>query len=538
MADVNRGQRVESPACAPSVHTVCALRWFALALVLLAACERTHAPPAPIECPPFNPLPLDRLTVEGAREAFRRAELRRHLRFQEAITPGYTVRLTREMAPQDAISARQVCFADLYEAGRILFEHEYSYADGLGGGDASKRADSPFRRVQRGAFGGPETQSCASCHWRGGPAGAGALQDNAFIQGDGDWVATGDPRNPPPLHGAGVVQALAQEMSAELAAARTSAIGQALADGKPVEIKLSSKGVEFGVLRVSANGQVDSSGIEGIDPDLVIKPFGWKGNFATIRDFVAESLHVHFNIQSAELIDQHRQRRNHSLVGRGRNINDPDNDGFIDELTHGQQTALVAYLAALEMPVVAVPDILHGAEAAAENLAPPSPIRFSDEWARGRQLFDELGCGSCHKPFLVLSNPRFVTRTHDGRTYSFDLSTDAEEPRVTYDARLGGYPVWLFSDLKRHDMGRSNMTRYKDRGVAKREFMTRRLWGLAQSGPYFYDGRAPTVDYAIMAHDGEAEYARDNFAELDHQTKGALRVYLMSMRREPRLVIP
>lgn len=510
----------------------------ACSLLGLSACERAESSPEPIECPPFAALPLDRLSVEGAREAYRRAELRRHLRFQEAIAPGYTVRLTTEMAPQDSISAGQVCFGDLYEAGRILFEHEYSYTDGLGGGDARKRTNSPFRRVQRGAFGGPETQSCASCHWRGGPAGAGALQDNSFIHGDGDWVATGDPRNPPPLHGVGVIQALAEEMSAELIAVRTSAIGQAMARGEPIEVPLTSKGVEFGVLRVSAAGQVDTSGIQGVDPDLVIRPFGWKGNFATIREFVAESLHVHFNIQSQELIDRHKQRRNHSLVGRGRNVDDPDDDGLIDELTHGQQTALVVYLAAQEMPVVAVPEILHEADPAAENLPPPSAIRFSDEWARGRQLFDEIGCASCHRPYLVLKNPRFTTRAHDGREYSFDLAADAEEPRLTYDPQLGGYPVWLFSDLKRHDMGRKNMTRYTDRGVAKSEFMTRRLWGLAQSAPYFYDGRAPTVDYAIMAHDGEAEFARDNFAELSLEGKGALRVYLISMRRQPRLVIP
>ena len=481
---------------------------------------------------------MDRLTVAGAREAHRRARVRQHLRYKETLSPGYTVELTARMTPQDAITGNRVCFSDLYEAGRILFEHEYSFADGLGGGDARHRETTPFRRVQRGAFGGPETNTCTSCHWRGGPAGAGGLQDNAFIFGDGDWVASADARNPPPLHGVGVIQALAQEMTRELHAIRAQAISRALSDGETQELPLRSKGVDFGIMRVDRYGVVDTSAIEGVDSDLVIRPFGWKGNFETIREFVAESLHVHFNIQSDEIISLHRERRNNSLVGSGRNVEDPDDDGLLDELADGQLTALVVYLAALEMPVVQLPDVLHEAEAVAENLPPPTPIRFSDEWARGQQLFDELGCATCHQPMMVLKNPRFTTKTHDGRSYSFDLSTQAEHPRLTYDETLGGYPVWLFSDLKRHDLGKQNASRYKDRGVAKNDYMTRRLWGLANSGPYFYDGRAPSLDDAILAHAGEAEFARDAFAELKRPEKGALRVFLMSLRRQGRPVIP
>ena len=87
-------------------------------------------------------------------------------------------------------------------------------------------------------------------------------------------------------------------------------------------------------------------------------------------------------------------------------------------------------------------------------------------------------------------------------------------------------------------MGQKNSSRYVDRGVPKEQYLTRRLWGLANSSPYFYDGRAPNVDHAILAHDGEAEYARDNFQELSRDDKGALRVYLMSMRRLGQAIIP
>lgn len=509
-----------------------------LCLATSHACNSAQPTQTPPECAPFSPLPLDRLTLEGAREAHRRAELRRHLRYMEAVSPGYTTRTTAPLVDQQRISAGQVCFADIYEVGRVLFEHEYGFADGLGGGDARASTEGPFRRVQRGAFGGPETHSCTSCHWRGGPGGAGGVQDNSYLMGDGDWISSADGRNPPPLHGAGAVQALAHEMTRALHEIRAQAIRRARAEGTTVTASLEAKGVDFGTLTVTPDGQVDTSAVDGVDPDLVIRPFGWKGNFGSIREFVAESLHVHFNIQSDELIAMHRTSRNNSLVGPGKDVNDPDDDGLEDELTHGQQTALVAYIAALELPIIEIPEPLHDMPARADGLLAPTPIRFHEQWVRGRQLFEDIGCATCHRPMMVLEDPRFRTRTHDDEVYEFDLSSQSEEPRPSYDPALGGYPIWLFSDLKRHDMGPENAARHIDRGVAKAEYMTRRLWGLAQSGPYFYDGRAPDLDTAILAHGGEAEDARDNFDALEHADKGALRVFLMSLRRKPRVVIP
>jgi CxxC motif-containing protein (DUF1111 family) len=111
-------------------------------------------------------------------------------------------------------------------------------------------------------------------------------------------------------------------------------------------------------------------------------------------------------------------------------------------------------------------------------------------------------------------------------------------PGLRYDPSLGGYPVWLFSDLKRHDMGPANVARHVQRGVALDEYLTPRLWGVADSAPYLHDGRAPSFDYAIAGHDGEGAVARAAFVALPPQEKGALRVYLMSLRRAPRVVVP
>ena len=65
-------------------------------------------------------------------------------------------------------------------------------------------------------------------------------------------------------------------------------------------------------------------------------------------------------------------------------------------------------------------------------------------------------------------------------------------------------------------------------------FITPPLWGLARSRPYLHDGRAPTIEDAILLHGGEAQRVRDAYAGLDENDRGALRVFLISLNRARR----
>jgi CxxC motif-containing protein (DUF1111 family) len=69
-------------------------------------------------------------------------------------------------------------------------------------------------------------------------------------------------------------------------------------------------------------------------------------------------------------------------------------------------------------------------------------------------------------------------------------------------------------------------------------FLTRPLWGLAETAPYLHDGRAPTVHEAIVFHGGEAAVARDAYLALDDSGRASLRVFLMSLSRQPKLFLP
>jgi hypothetical protein len=452
------------------------------------------------------------------------------------VQPGHSLRVIADAVKQADIDDGKVCFQDLYEAGRLLFEHAFVPAEGMGHalGPAGK---GPYRRVHFGRFGGPDTLSCTSCHWRGGNAGAGGMPDNTFIGGDGDAPASSDARNPPALQGVGAAQAVAAEMTADLQAQRAAALDEAKRAGRAVSTALASKGTFFGSITARPDGSVDASGVEGVDADLVVKPFGWKGSEADLRSFLEVSLQVHFGIQSDDLLARHRGEPD--LLGNAPDPDDPDGDGVTHELTAGPLTALVAYVASLEQPVMRPHEALDRLDPAAPGLPRPTRYEYLDEWTRGRALFDATGCASCHVPVMVLRSPVLrIESPTTGTAVLLDLSRHGEEPRLSYDPLLGGWPVWAFSDFKRHDMGEENAALREQDGVAPREYLTRRLWGLAQSAPYFYDGRAATLDAAISAHGGEAAAARDAFAALGANDQGALRVFLVSLRRERRVLVP
>jgi Di-haem oxidoreductase, putative peroxidase len=504
---------------------------FVVALALAIAGSRWRRDAGtrwPTDCPLIDqPAPL---SLEAAREARRLANRRHETRLREAAAPGSFLREMHQTLDPGRMAAGRMCLAEVDDRGQQLFEHEYNFADGLGSGEAARAPGGPFRRVHTGLFGGPETISCPSCHWVGGPNGAGAETDDVFQQGDGDRTASGDARNAPALAALGVVQGLAREMTRDLQKERDDFARDTARVGAGREARLTSKGVDFGVLRATSTGSIDASGIRGVDPDLVVKPFGWKGTAAEFADIASEALQIHIGIQSDRLLATGARE----LLGDGDDPSDPDHDGVRNELGRGPFAAMMTHLALLEMPVVEPLIQDRQLPAAAHALLPPTTTSFADDFRRGREEFRSLGCAGCHVPMLVLESPLV---TVEGLP-PIDLSQAMRQPGLAYDPTLHGYPVWLFSDLRRHDMGTANAAQHVQRGVGLNEYLTPRLWGVADSAPYLHDGRAPSLDYAIAGHDGEGAAARAAFLALPLEERGPLRVYLMSLRRVRRVVVP
>jgi hypothetical protein len=416
------------------------------------------------------------------------------------------------------------------DVGRALFLRNFTTEDGWGHQGAA------LTRVQRDGFGGPDALSCQGCHWKGGAGGAGDRVDNAYLFGDGDDVAAADARNPPALWGAGWIEVAAAEISADLQAQAVGVRRLAGFDGTTVTRPLASKGISFGSITATPDGTIDTSGVVGIDHDLVVKPFGWKGTSTTLREFVRTSLHLHLGMQAEEIVAGVRDPG--PQLGDGPD-DDPDHDGVTREITEGELTALVAYLATLDVPPLAALDEgpYREPELFSNELEIVRSPEFTSRWLDGFSRFGRLGCAQCHVPFVRVDDPRYRTRSPlSGHETVIDLAADGARPTPSLDDD-GRYLIPAFTDFKRHDMGAALTGRADEGGVARSVWMTRRLWGLASTSPYLHDGSAMTFDEAIARHGGDAAQAQRAYALLDEGERTSVRIFLASLARAPSIRI-
>ena len=400
--------------------------------------------------------------------------------------------------------------------GVRIFSTPFNFFDGFGdgpydpnapldeGGRPTLQANGTFLRVN-----GLDAQTCAECHFiksnstipftfeLGGTAGAVA---NVLLKPTQIDAETGDFNgrfiNSPILFGSGGIELLAKEMTLELQALKQEALSTR---GTPVD--LVTKGVSFGSIVADNNGLIDTSMVEGIDDDLVVRPFGRKGQFATTREFDVGALRFHFGMEPVEIFPT---------------VEDNDGDGVPNEVTVGEVSALNIWVATRPSP------------RASES---------NRDAERGFEIFQEIGCAYCHRPVLQ-TNSRELTFSYpevpDDPTQNVFRRVDLVSTSGFRPNKYGGVEVPLFADLKRHDMGPVEQGLAENFHLANNEFNTQfttaRLWGVADSGPYLHDGRALTITDAILLLGGEAQVARDNFDILTSDEKNALLAFLYSLR--------
>ncbi len=462
-------------------------------------------------------LPAD--PQEDARRALASRYALRERQFREAYEPGSLWGPLR--VEQGDIDAGRVSPAELVDIGRDLFAMDFSAAQGLGNGlsrhksrMAGPRPAPNLRHVHYKDFGGPDATRCLSCHHLGGEGGGGFPSDNVFLDGDGETPTSGLERNPPALAGAALVQRLAEEMSDELAQQYQRALSR-LNSTESEAVPLSAKGISFGVLRLGRGGQVDPTGLSGIDADLKVRPFGRKGTLSTLREAVERSLQQDLGIQPESWVRDPGAHGGSAGLGDGPDPADPDGDGITREATDGMVTAITAYLAALGPPIEEMPH------------DPSFLLRAS----QGAEWFQRVGCAKCHTPELPLANSVISLGPYPRSGPRLDLAPLISSPG---NARRMA-TVRLYSDLKRHDMGPTLGESRDYRGVRKNEWLTPPLWGVAASGAYLHDGRASTVDGAIKAHDGEALSARMAYQKLNVDDQGAINLFLLTLDRPHHL---
>ena len=159
-----------------------------------------------------------------------------------------------------------------------------------------------------------------------------------------------------------------------------------------------------------------------------------------------------------------------------------------------------------------LPDsILHAVNYYMQTLAVPGRRQVNDAIVKqGQSLFKQIACSSCHIP-------KFTTET--------DVSFPSRSHQIIYP----------YTDLLLHDMGAEladNRSEYEADG---QEWKTPALWGIGLTykvnghGFYMHDGRARSIEEAILWHGGEAEFSKRNYKRLSAIERKALIKFIESL---------
>src|SRR5207237_6119192 len=102
----------------------------------------------------------------------------------------------------------------------------------------------------------------------------------------GNAATRPDSRDAPHLFGLGLREMLAHDITGDLRTIRQQPIAHAHQTGRSVTLPLTSKRIRYGVITASPSGSVDTSKVQGIDPDLRIKPFFDEGSTIYMSKFI------------------------------------------------------------------------------------------------------------------------------------------------------------------------------------------------------------------------------------------------------------
>jgi CxxC motif-containing protein (DUF1111 family) len=128
----------------------------------------------------------------------------------------------------------------------------------------------------------------------------------------------------------------------------------------------------------------------------------------------------------------------------------------------------------------------------------------------GKGIFNEIGCAKCHRPEM---------KTGDSPI-----------------AAISNKTFYPYTDLLLHDMGPGLDDGYTEGSAKTSEWKTPALWGLglskfSQGGKYFllHDGRATSIEQAILLHGGEGTNSRNAYSTLTDSDKKKLIKFLESL---------
>ena len=146
-----------------------------------------------------------------------------------------------------------------------------------------------------------------------------------------------------------------------------------------------------------------------------------------------------------------------------------------------------------------------------KTLAVPARRDVTDADVKtGQLIFNQINCSGCHRPTM--------------RT-----GVDVTMPEISNQR------IQPFTDLLLHDMGEGLADNRPDFLATGTEWRTQPLWGIGLlqkttgTAYYLHDGRARTLEEAILWHDGEAKKSKQQFLQLSSGERAKLLKFLGSL---------
>ncbi|MGK3983165.1 di-heme oxidoredictase family protein [Sorangium sp. So ce136] len=332
--------------------------------------------------------------------------------------------------------------------------------------------------------------SCAGCH-EGAARGPGAVQKMVLMEADGLTPAVdqaglpyGHTVRPYGVAGATTLSLPGTDVTIKLSQrlgppvfgrGYMEAVDDAEIERVAAEQAARGDAIRGRINRVVFHSKKNGDGTfhtfaEG-DENLIGR-FGFKARVATLDDFTADAYQGDMGITSPL-----------------RPLELPNPDGLTDDAKPGEDVvldtvnAVADYMRLLEIPRRAPAD------------------------ARGEALFEEADCAVCHVPSL---------RTR--ADYPIEQLADIDAP--------------VYTDFLLHDLGPDLADGLADESASSVSWRTAPLIGMRHSAAYLHDGRARTIEQAILLHDGEGSEAAASvaaFRALSREDREALIGFVRSL---------
>ncbi len=222
--------------------------------------------------------------------------------------------------------------------------------------------------------------------------------------------------------------------------------------------------------------------VTGADGARRVGKFGWKASQPTLEGQVMAALHEDIGITN----DAHPVES--LTTGERAAITAPS--GGIPEADAHKDARLAHYCRVLAVPM--------------QRDATTPAVE------RGRRLFTDTGCVTCHTPTMSTGDASPVTLLRNATFHPY-------------------------TDLLLHDMGKGLADDRRDGDATGREWRTPPLWGIGLVQTvnghtrFLHDGRARNLEEAVLWHGGEAQRARDRFMAMPAADRQALLAFLESL---------